>query len=103
MGNSALIIFERTCSIEKKEAGYLRFLNSSSPSISVTYWKPASIRVVASLTLAAVLQVHSSSLRLIRCMYFCVVKFLVTHLYHYEVGVFCVVELFRAEIVSEVV
>jgi hypothetical protein len=36
-------------------------------------------------------------------MYFCVVKFLVTHLYHYEVGVFCVVELFRAEIVSEVV
>lgn len=33
---------------KKKNGGYLRFLNSWIPSIVVTYWKPVSIRCVAS-------------------------------------------------------
>ncbi len=43
---------------DKKEGmtGYLRFLNSFVPSISVTYSKPFSTRLVASLMLLAVLQ-----------------------------------------------
>jgi len=40
---------------------YLRFRNSFSPSISVMYSNPFSISCVASLTLLAVLHVHSSS------------------------------------------
>jgi hypothetical protein len=47
--------------------GYFRFLNSFVPSISVTYWKPASISEVASWMAVAVLQVHSSSLRFSSC------------------------------------
>jgi len=46
--------------IEKRE-GYLRFLNSLVPSISVMYWNPFSISFVACLMLVAVLQVYSSS------------------------------------------
>ena len=45
--------------IEKRE-GYLGFLNSFVPSMSVTYWNPFSIRFVASLMLVAVLQWYSS-------------------------------------------
>jgi len=40
---------------------YLRLRNSFSPSCSVTYSNPASIRAVDSLTSMAVLQVYSSS------------------------------------------
>ena len=44
----------------EKKRGYLRFLNSFVPSISVTYSNPASISAVASLMLLAVLHVHWS-------------------------------------------
>ena len=50
---------ERLAEMEKKE-GYLRFLNSINPSLSATYWNPASINSVASLTFDAVLHVYSS-------------------------------------------
>jgi parallel beta-helix repeat protein len=54
----AIIVYTRK---REKLKVYLRFLNSFIPSISVTYWKPCSIRVVASCTVVAVLQVYSSS------------------------------------------
>ena len=38
----------------------MRFRNSLIPSISVMYWNPFSIRLVASLMLVAVLQWYSS-------------------------------------------
>lgn len=44
----------------KKREVYLRLRNSFVPSISVTYSNPFSIRLVASLTLVAVLHVYSS-------------------------------------------
>jgi len=53
---------------------YLRFLKSFVPSISVTYWKPASISCMASCLLVAPLHSHSLSARFSRCMYFCVVS-----------------------------
>lgn len=40
---------------------YFRFLKILVPSISVTYWKPFSIRLVASFRLLAVLTVYSFS------------------------------------------
>jgi len=40
--------------------GYLRFLKSFVPSISVTYSNPFSMRLVASSTLVAVLQWYAS-------------------------------------------
>ena len=43
-----------------KKGGYFRLRNSLSPSCSVTYSNPASIRAVDSLTLVAVLQWYSS-------------------------------------------
>jgi len=47
---------------------YFRFLNSFVLSISVMYWKPASISCVASCIVVAVLHVHSSvSLRNVAC------------------------------------
>jgi len=52
---------------------YLRFLNSFVSSNSVTYSNPASIRVVASWMLLAVLHVHSSSFRFNSCVYIMVV------------------------------
>ena len=47
---------------QRKEEGYLRFLKSCIPSIVVTYWKPDSISLVASLAVVAPVQFHSSSL-----------------------------------------
>jgi hypothetical protein len=44
--------------VEKE--GHLRFLKSCIPSIVVTYWKPPSIRLIASSFVVATLQVHSS-------------------------------------------
>jgi hypothetical protein len=47
----------------KKEMGfcvYLRFLKIFRFSISVTYWNPCSMRVVASLMFDAVLHMYSS-------------------------------------------
>ena len=52
---------------------YFRLRNSLSPSCSVTYSNPASMRAVDSLTLDVALQVHSSSSRLISCVYLKVV------------------------------
>ena len=46
--------------LDKKRGVYLRFLNTLSPSCSVTYSKPFSIRSVVSLMLVAVLHVYSS-------------------------------------------
>jgi len=60
-----------------KREGYLRFLNSCIPSIVVTYWNPFSMSLVASLAVVAPVHVHSSSLKLSRCMYRCVVVSLV--------------------------
>ena len=47
--------------IKKRGVGYLRFLNSFIPSISVMYSNPFSISCWASAMLVAVLQCHSSS------------------------------------------
>ncbi len=49
-------------------------MNSCIPSIVVTYWNPASMSFVASLAVVAPVQIHSSSLKLSRCMYLCVVS-----------------------------
>jgi len=51
----------------------LRFLNSCIPSIVVMYWNPASMSFVASFAVVAPVHVHSSSFRLSKCMYLCVV------------------------------
>ena len=65
-----LLIEKEGCGFESR---YLRFLNSFVPSSSVTYSNPASIRVVASFMLVAVLHVHSSSFRFNSCVYIMVV------------------------------
>ena len=60
---------------KKKRGGYLRFLKSFIPSISVMYWNPFSMSCVASLMLLAVLHVYSSSsFKLSSCTYFNVVS-----------------------------
>ena len=48
---------------------YLRFRNNCIPSIVVMYWNPFSMSLVASLAVVAPVHVHSSSLKLSRCMY----------------------------------
>jgi len=45
---------------KKEGSGYLRFLNSIVPSFCVMYSNPTSMSFCASLTLVAVLHVHSS-------------------------------------------
>jgi len=65
----------------KKGDGYLRFLNSFVPSISVTYWKPVSISAVASFMLVAPLHIHSSfSVRNIACSMLMYISVLVSDL-----------------------
>lgn len=54
--------------VNRKRGGYLRFLNSIVPSFSAMYSNPVSISAVASLTLLAVLHVHSSSFRFNSCV-----------------------------------
>ena len=45
----------------EKKRGYLRFLNSFSPSLSVTYWKPASMSFASSSMVVDTFVVYSSS------------------------------------------
>jgi len=47
--------------LSKKKRGYLRFLNSFTPSISVTYSNPFSMRALISSAVVAVLQIKSVS------------------------------------------
>ena len=47
--------------VDKKEGGYLRFLNSFVPSLSVTYWNPFSISFASSSSVVDVLLIHWSS------------------------------------------
>jgi hypothetical protein len=49
-----------SCMIKREDVGYLRFLKSLSPSRSVTYSNPVSMSSASSLTVLAILQIHSS-------------------------------------------
>ena len=74
-----VLVLSRARSAMRKNgvfAVHFRFLNSIIASFSAMYSKPASISAVASVMLAAVLHVHSSSFRFISCVYMSVVSIL---------------------------